>query len=126
MEKVRIIFKKNTGDTTMDMASLNFRNGDKIISIFTNLVQTFVYLDDIDIVPQNVARNPHRMFVYKNRQLIEIDDLMYDVKYMMNNGIDFDPNYTLVHLRIMDAISKLRGPEKRESVISCIKGLKKE
>lgn len=121
MEKVEIVFKKPTGDVKVDMVAVRFKHGERAITMFTNLIQNFLLMDDRMVVPEEVAEKPSRMFMYKDKQLIEFDDLLYAVKYRMNNGLSYDSDYTLTYLRIEDAINNLKKSEMREKVINCLK-----
>lgn len=122
MEKVEVVFKKPTGDTKIDMVVVRFKHGEYAITMFTNLMQNFLMMDDRNIVPEEIAEKPNRIFVFKGVRLIEFEDLIYAVKYRMNNGLSYDSNYTLAYLRIEDAINNLRKPEMRTKVIDCLKG----
>lgn len=120
MEKVKVVFNKPTGDVLMDMVVVRFKYEEQVITMFTNLIQHFLFMDDETIVPRSIAEKPSRMFTYKGKRLIEYDDLMYAVKYRLNNGQIYNHNCTLIYLRIEEAINNLKKPDKRELIVKCL------
>lgn len=114
MEKVFIkSFVGNKKDISVVKLTIKFK--DKYIALFTNLIQWFIYCDKdnegktytIPLSDFGIIRN----FRYDNKRVIEFDDAMYRVKYLMNNG-EFDKELIEFMLRVEDAIRN--GNSKQE------------
>lgn len=114
MEKVFIkSFAGNKKDISVVKLTIKFK--DKYITLFTNLIQWFIYCDKdnegktytIPLSDFGIIRN----FKYDNKRVIEFDDAMYRVKYLMNNG-EFDKELIEFMLRVEDAIRN--GNSKQE------------
>lgn len=114
MEKVFIkSFVGNKNDISVVKLTIKFK--DKYIALFTNLIQWFIYCDKdnegktytIPLSDFGIIRN----FRYDNKRVIEFDDAMYRVKYLMNNG-EFDKELIEFMLRVEDAIRN--GNSKQE------------
>lgn len=120
MEKVTITFTKPSGDIFIPIVVIKFKYEDKPITLFTNLIQNFFFMDDSLVVPKEIASKPNRGFFYKGRKLIEFDDLIYSLKYEMNNGKSF-PEHLLVMCRIEEALFKLKRLETRFEIAKLLK-----
>lgn len=120
MKKSNVVFVNNNGnDYNIPVVELKIKYGDSRITLFTNLVQWFVYVnqdpDNYSVIKLNdfISRN----FNVNGVKVYEFDDVVYRVKYLFNNG-QYDIEQVKIINRIETAIhnSKVK-PEFIESVI---------
>lgn len=105
MEKVFI--KSFVGNKDIPTVKLTIKFKDKYITLFTNLIQWFIYCDKdikngtytIPMIDFGIIRG----FKYDDKRLIEFDDAMYRIKYLMNNGV-FDKELIEFVMRVDEAI----------------------
>lgn len=120
MEKVRILFNRPNSSVEIDMVVMKFRCTDSVVAVFTNLMQNFFFVEDSHIVPEIVSRRTFRKFSYKGKPLVEFEDLIYAVKYEMNNGMHIEPKYIAALVRIKEAIRNMEEPTVRAKIIECL------
>lgn len=123
MKRSNVVFVNNNGkDYNIPVVELKIKYGDSRITLFTNLVQWFVYInkdpDNCSVIKLNdfISRN----FNVNGAKVYEFDDVVYRVKYLFNNG-QYDIEQVKIVNRIETAIhnSKVK-PEFIESVIKCL------
>lgn len=123
MKRSNVIFVNNDGrDYTIPVVELKIRYEESRITLFTNLVQWFVYVNkdpnNYSVIKLNdfISRN----FNVNGVKVYEFDDVVYRVKYLFNNG-QYDMEQVKIINRIETAIhnSKVK-PEFIESVIKCL------
>lgn len=123
MKRSNVVFVNNNGnDYNIPVVELKIKYGDSRITLFTNLVQWFVYVnqdpDNYLVIKLNdfISRN----FNVNGVKVYEFDDVVYRVKYLFNNG-QYDIEQVKIINRIETAIhnSKVK-PEFIESVIKCL------
>lgn len=120
MKKSKIIFTNSNGaEYQIPVVELNIKYGESRITLFTNLVQWFVYIGKD---PNNYSVIKMEDFISRNFKVngvkvYEFDDIVYRVKYLFNNG-RYDINQVKIINRIETAIhnSKVK-PEFIENVI---------
>lgn len=124
MKRSNVVFVNNNGkDYNMPVVELKIKYGDSRITLFTNLVQWFVYInkdpDNCSVIKLNDFIS--RSFNVNGVKVYEFDDVVYRVKYLFNNG-QYDIEQVKIVNRIETAIhnSKVK-PEFIESVIKCLK-----
>lgn len=123
MKRSNVVFVNNNGkDYNMPVVELKIKYGDSRITLFTNLVQWFVYInkdpDNCSVIKLNDFIS--RSFNVNGVKVYEFDDVVYRVKYLFNNG-QYDIEQVKIVNRIETAIhnSKVK-PEFIESVIKCL------
>lgn len=123
MKRSNVVFVNNNGkDYNMPVVELKIKYGDSRITLFTNLVQWFVYInkdpDNCSVIKLNDFIS--RSFNVDGVKVYEFGDVIYRVKYLFNNG-QYDIEQVKIVNRIETAIhnSKVK-PEFIESVIKCL------
>lgn len=123
MKRSNVVFVNNNGkDYNMPVVELKIKYGDSRITLFTNLVQWFVYInkdpDNCSVIKLNDFIS--RSFNVDGVKVYEFGDVVYRVKYLFNNG-QYDIEQVKIVNRIETAIhnSKVK-PEFIESVIKCL------
>lgn len=124
MEKTKLVFQKPGGNISIDVVKLIFSytgpKGKSGSIMLTNLIQTFVQVDDLGLLPDFVINRTKRIYVYEGRKYAEVDDVVYDYKYHLNNGVSVDANYIRAFLRIMEAKNNIMKPEITEKILKCL------
>lgn len=125
MKKDFIVLKRpGRSDVNIPMVVLNFSymgiKGKSGAALYTNLVQYFVEKNDTNLLPKQISDRLLRSIYYNDRQLIEIDDVIYGMKYELNNGTIFDPNYIRSYLRLLEAIQNTKKPEIVDKILKML------
>lgn len=91
MKKANIVFKNSNtnGVYNIPVVELHIKFlEDKRITLFTNLIQWFIYIGDdpngFSVVPMDDFIT--RPFSVNGYKVVEFDDIMYRIKYLFNNG----------------------------------------
>lgn len=125
MRKDRIVLKRpGRSDVNIPVVVLNFSymgiKGKSGAALYTNLLQYFVEKDDNNLIPKEISDRLLRSIYYEDRQLIEIDDIDYGMKFELNNGVVFDPAYIRSYLRLREAIQNTRKSEIAEKILKML------
>ena len=124
MERIKLVFQKPGGDISINVVKLVFSyigpKGKSASIMLTNLIQTFVQVDDPGLLPDFVINRTRRIYVYEGKKFAEVDDVIYDYKYHLNNGVSVDTSYIRAFLRIMEAKNNIMKPEITEKILNCL------
>lgn len=107
--------------TEMKLVRINFKYDGRMVSMFTNLINYYFYMDEKDIVPDFIDKTYVRGFDENEKELIEFDSLEYAIKYESNNGKPINIDCISAYLRVKEAIQNTRKPEISMKILELLK-----
>lgn len=122
MKKVEIEFNEKTIITMVEMGfAYNGIKGKSASRVYTNLIQVLVPIDEEDLLPDWVRDRPVRNYRYNGKKLADIEDITYNMKYIVSNGKYIQPGYIRSYMRLLEIQKNLGKPEIIDKVLEVLK-----
>lgn len=122
MKKVEVEFNEKTIITMVEMGfAYNGIKGKSGSCVYTNLIQVLVPIDEEDLLPDWVRDRPVRNYRYNGKRLADIEDITYNMKYIVSNGKYIQPGYIRSYMRLLEIQKNLGKPEIIDKVLEVLK-----
>ena len=122
MKKVEVEFNQKTIITMVEMGfTYNGIKGKSGSRVYTNLIQVLVPIDEEDLLPDWVRDRPVRNYRYNGKRLADIEDITYNMKYIVSNGKYIQPGYIRSYMRLLEIQKNLGKPEIIDKVLEVLK-----
>lgn len=122
MKKVEVEFNEKTIITMVEMGfAYNGIKGKSGSRVYTNLIQVLVPIDEEDLLPDWVRDRPVRNYRYNGKRLADIEDITYNMKYIVSNGKYIQPGYIRSYMRLLEIQKNLGKPEIVDKVLEVLK-----
>ena len=122
MKKVEVEFNEKTIITMVEMGfTYNGIKGKSGSRVYTNLIQVLVPIDEEDLLPDWVRDRPVRNYRYNGKRLADIEDITYNMKYIVSNGKYIQPGYIRSYMRLLEIQKNLGKPEIIDKVLEVLK-----
>lgn len=122
MKKVEVRFNDKT---IINMVEIGFSyygvKGKSASHAYTNLIQVLVPIDEEDLLPDWVRDRPVRDYNYNGKRLADIEDITYNMKYIVSNGKYIQPGYIRSYMRLLEVQRNLGKQEIIDKVLEVLK-----
>lgn len=122
MKKVEVTFNDRT---IIDMVEIGFSyygiKGKSASRAYTNLIQVLVPIEDENLLPDWVRDRPVRDYRYNGVRLADIEDITYNMKYIVSNGKYIQPGYIRSYMRLLEVQRNLGKQEIIDKVLEVLK-----